>query len=58
MYLMSIISKIKNSSIYIMIKEKSYELKKSIKNKFFSTRSKFKKKAIYIYRLLKQKIKL
>ena len=56
-YLMSIISKIKNSSIYIMIKEKSYELKKSIKNKFFSTRSKFKKKAIYIYRLLKQKIK-
>ena len=57
MYLMSIISKIKNSSIYIMIKEKSYELKKSIKNKFFSTRSKFKKKAIYIYRLLKQKIK-
>lgn len=57
-YLMSIISKIKNSSIYIMIKEKSYELKKSIKNKFFSTRSKFKKKAIYIYRLLKQKIKL
>ena len=56
-YLMSIISKIKNSSIYIMIKEKSYELKKSIKNKFFSTRSKFKKKAIYIYKLLKQKIK-
>ena len=56
-YLILIISKIKNSSIYIMIKEKSYELKKSIKEKFFSTRSKFKKKTIYIYNLLKQKIK-
>jgi hypothetical protein len=56
-YLMLLIYKIKNSSIYIMIKEKSYELKKSIKDKFFSTRSKFKKKAIYIYKLLKQRIK-
>ena len=55
--LMSLISKIKNSSIYIAIKEKANELKKSIKEKFFSTRSKFKKKAIYIYKLLKQKIK-
>lgn len=56
--LMSLLSKIKNSSIYIMIKEKSYELKKSIKDRYFSTRSKFKKKAVYIYRFLKQKIKL
>ncbi|WP_368029021.1 hypothetical protein [Arcobacter sp. s6] len=57
-YLLLIISKIKNSSIYIMIKDKSYELKKSIKDRYFSTRSKFKKKAIYIYKLIKQKIKL
>ena len=56
-YLMLIISKIKNSLIYTMIKEKAYELKKSIKEKFFSTRNKFKKKAVYIYKLLKQKIK-
>ena len=55
--LILMIEKIKNSSTYIMIKEKSYELKKSIKDNFFSTRSKFKKKIAHIYKLLKQKIK-
>ena len=52
-----IISKIKNSSIYIMIKEKAYMLKKSLKEKIFSTRSILKSKLISIYKLLKQKYK-
>ena len=56
-YLILSISKIKNSLAYTIIQKKSYELKKSIKNKFFSTKSKFKRKATYIYTLLKQKIK-
>ena len=40
-----------------MIKEKASNLKNSIKEKIFSTRSKFKKKTAHIYKLLKQKIK-
>ncbi|MDD3054506.1 MAG: hypothetical protein PHE16_01380 [Aliarcobacter sp.] len=56
-YIILIISKIKNSSIYIMIKEKAYMLKKSLKEKIFSTRSVLKSKLISIYKLLKQKYK-
>lgn len=56
-YTILFISKIKNSSIYIMIKEKAYMLKKSLKEKIFSTRSILKSKLISIYKLLKQKYK-
>ncbi len=56
-YTILFISKIKNSSIYIMIKEKAYMLKKSLKEKIFSTRSVLKSKLISIYKLLKQKYK-
>ncbi|MBY0540753.1 MAG: hypothetical protein WCR78_10165 [Arcobacteraceae bacterium] len=45
-HLISIIFRIKHSSIYIMIKEN-----------FFSVRSRLKYKVIYIYKLLKLKIK-
>lgn len=55
--LILMIEKIKNSETYIMIKEKASNLKNSIKEKIFSTRSKFKKKTAHIYKLLKQKIK-
>lgn len=55
--LISVIYKIKHSSIYIMIKDKSLNIKQSIKENFFSARSKFKYKLIHIYKLLKLKIK-
>ena len=52
--LILMIEKIKNSSSYILIKEKSLDIKKSIKENIFSTRSKLKKKIMSIYRLLKK----
>lgn len=56
-YIVLIISKIKNSSIYIRIKEKAYMLKKSLKEKIFSTKTGLKSKIISIYKFLKQKYK-
>lgn len=56
-YIVLIISKIKNSSIYITIKEKAYMLKKSLKEKIFSTKTGLKSKIISIYKFLKQKYK-
>jgi hypothetical protein len=55
--LISGIYKIKHSSIYIMIKDKSLNIKQSIKENFFSARSRLKYKVIHIYKLLKLKIK-
>ena len=55
--LISAIYKIKHSSIYLMIKDKSLNIKRAIKENFFSTRSKLKYKLIHIYKLLKFKIK-
>ena len=55
--LISAIYKIKHSSIYIMIKDKSITLKKSLKENIFSTKNRFKQKLITIYKFLKQKYK-
>lgn len=55
--LVSSIYKIKHSSIYIMIKDKSLIIKQSIKENFFSTKNRFKQKLITIYKFLKQKYK-
>jgi hypothetical protein len=49
------IEKIKNSSTYIFIKEKSFDLKKAIKENIFSNRSRLKKKIINLYKLLRNK---
>lgn len=56
-YIILIISKIKNSSIYIMIKEKAYMLKNSLKERISSTKTGLKTKIIGIYKFLKQKYK-
>ncbi|MBU0923918.1 hypothetical protein KKG81_03455 [bacterium] len=53
--LILMIEKIKNSSSYMFIKEKSIDLKKAIKENIFSTRSRLKKKIINIYKLLRNK---
>lgn len=55
--LISAIYKIKHSSIYVMIKDKSITLKKSLKENIFSTKNRFKQKLITIYKFLKQKYK-
>lgn len=51
------IDKIKDSSIYLMIKEKSITLKEEIKKRFFISKSRLKEKIIRIYKLLKNKFK-
>lgn len=56
-YLISIIYRIKHSSIYIMIKDKSFNIKKSLKENFFSAKRGLKYKIVHIYKLLKLKIK-
>lgn len=56
-HLISIIYRIKHSSIYIMIKDKSFNIKKSLKENFFSAKRGLKYKIVHIYKLLKLKIK-
>lgn len=52
------IEKIKNSLVYIKIKDKTAILKQEIKKRFFVSKSRIKEKIIKIYKLLRNKLKL